>query len=138
MITRQQLKLGFPNLDQKYISTRLRFLSIFGLIGLDLKFHFRFSNPFFYQTYLRCYCKYLVRPSFVMYIFSENTAGDRLNQFWPSWLLTEHQFCRKLLMNISIDNRYCNFIYLLRQTDIVRELQRCFSVFTILELEIEI
>ena len=36
---------------------------------------------------------------------SETIAGDRSNQFG---LLTEHKFCRKLSMSISIDSRYCN------------------------------
>ena len=59
----------------------------------------------FYQTYLHYFCiifsetigwKYLVRSSLVT---------DRI--------LAEHYFCRKLPMNISMDNWYCNrFIHL--------------------------
>ena len=36
---------------------------------------------------------------------SETIAGDRSNQFG---LLTQHKFCRKSSMSISIDNRFCN------------------------------
>ena len=62
-ISHPLFKLGSPNLGQRCKIPGLRFLIILGLIGLDLQFNFQFSNPFFYQTYLRCFCKYLVRPS---------------------------------------------------------------------------
>ena len=62
-ITHHLFKLGSPNLGQRCKIPGLRFLLILGLIGLDLQFHFQFWNLFFYQTYMRCFCKYLVRPS---------------------------------------------------------------------------
>ena len=62
-ITHHLFKLGSPNLGQRCKIPGLRFLLILGLIGPNLQFHFQFWNPFFYQTYLRCFCKYLVRPS---------------------------------------------------------------------------
>ena len=52
-ITRHLFKLGSPNLGQRCKIPGLRFLIILGLIGLDPQFHFKFWNPFFYQTYLR-------------------------------------------------------------------------------------
>ena len=62
-ITHHLFKLGSQNFGQRCKIPGLRFLSILVLIGLDLQFHFQFWNPFFYQTYSRCFCKYLVRPS---------------------------------------------------------------------------
>ena len=62
-ITHQLFKLGSSNLGQRCKIPGLRFLIILRLIGLDLQSHLQFWNPFFYQTYLRCFCKYLVRPS---------------------------------------------------------------------------
>ena len=44
-ITHHQLKLQFPNLEQKCILALFRSLPILGLIEIDLQFNFYFSNP---------------------------------------------------------------------------------------------
>ena len=43
-ITHHQLKLQFPNLEQKCIFALYRFLPILGLIEIDLQFNFQFQT----------------------------------------------------------------------------------------------
>ena len=43
-ITHHQLKLQFPNLEQKCILALVRSLSILGLIEIDLQFNFKFQT----------------------------------------------------------------------------------------------
>ena len=44
-VTNHQLKLQFPNLEQKCILALFRSLPILGLIEIDLQFNFWISNP---------------------------------------------------------------------------------------------
>ena len=64
-ITRHQLKLEFPHLDQNCILAQLRSLLILGVIDTGLKFHFQFWNIFFLQ---------IIHAVSLYYFFSETVA----------------------------------------------------------------
>ena len=105
-ITHHLFKLGSPNEGQRCKIPGLRFLLTLGLIGLDLQFHFQLWNPFFYQTYLCCFCKYLVRPSPV-YIWWDHRW--RLIGF-HGYLLTyisfvaDHRWTFRSIIDVAIDS----------------------------------
>ena len=102
--TRHKLKLGFPNFDQKCILVLLRSLLILGLIGLDLQFHFQFWNPFFYQIYLCCFCKYLVWPS-VMYLVKHHWRPISFHGYWLYIsFAVNHRWTFRSIIDIAIDS----------------------------------
>ena len=110
-ITRHRLKLRFPNLNQKCIIALLRSLLILGLIDLALQIHFQILSLFFYQIYLRCLSKNLVRPLTLIYIFSARDLvrpSPATNQicFGSHCLLLTFSFATNYRW--TFDERYCN------------------------------
>ena len=94
--------LELANWDQRCYAPWFMAPLFCGLIFMSI------LKPVFYQTYLRCFCFLFTET--VLVNISETIVGDR--SIWFPFL-TKRWFCRKLSMNITIDNRYrIRFVHL--------------------------